>query len=53
MARTGCNRTVEVVLLQEEQEAVGEAPWFTRCWDELTAADVDMTTHFQFIKLFS
>lgn len=45
-----------MVLLQEEQEAVGEPPCLTRCWDELPAAaavavDVDMTTLSQFMKL--
>lgn len=54
MARIGgCNRTAVVLLLQEEQEAVGEPLCLTRCWDELAAAgDADMISHVQLIKLF-
>lgn len=39
VARIGCNRTVLVLLLQEE--AVGEPPCLSRCccWDEGFAAD--------------
>lgn len=42
-----------VVLLQKEQEDVGEPLCLTRCWDELASAvDADIISHVQLIKLF-
>lgn len=52
VARIGCNRTVVVLLLQEEKEAVGEPLFLTRCWNEQAAGDADMICHVQTRKLF-
>lgn len=50
VARIGCNRTAVVLLLQEEQAAVGEPLCLTRCVDELAGAvDVDMISHVRLI----
>lgn len=54
VARIGCRRTAVLLLLQEEQGAVGEPPLcLTRCWDELASAvDADIISHVRVIKLF-